>query len=79
MLPPSTVTLPWRQDAAEHYFAPLSASPWAMLLHSGYAVHPHSRYDIVVAEPRATLVTRGGHHEICEADGEPSPRPRMIR
>ncbi len=69
MLPPSTVTLPWRQDAAEHYFAPLSASPWAMLLHSGYAVHPHSRYDIVVAEPRATLVTRGGTTEICEADG----------
>lgn len=59
MLHPSTMTLPWRQDAAEFYFAPLSASPWAMMLHSGYADHPHSRYDIVVAEPCATLVTHG--------------------
>lgn len=59
MLPPSMMTLPWRQDAAEHYFAPLNASPWAMMLHSGYADHPHSRYDIVVADPRQTLVTHG--------------------
>lgn len=59
MLHPSIMTLPWRQDAAEFYFAPLSASPWAMMLHSGYAEHPHSRYDIVVAEPRTTLLTCG--------------------
>lgn len=67
MLHPSTMTLPWRQDAAEYYFAPLSASPWAMMLHSGYAEHPYSRYDIVVAEPRKTLVTRG---EITTISGE---------
>ncbi|WP_052285620.1 aminodeoxychorismate synthase component 1 [Kluyvera genomosp. 1] len=69
MLHPSTMTLPWRQDAAEYYFAPLSASPWAMMLHSGYANHPHSRYDIVVAEPRITLVTRGETTEISRVDG----------
>ena len=69
MLHPSTMTLPWRQDAAEYYFAPLSASPWAMMLHSGYANHPHSRYDIVVAEPRITLVTRGKTTDISHADG----------
>lgn len=69
MLHPSTMTLPWRQDAAEYYFAPLSASPWAMMLHSGYANHPHSRYDIVVAEPRITLVTRGKNTEISDVDG----------
>ncbi|WP_256597488.1 hypothetical protein, partial [Enterobacter hormaechei] len=34
MLSPAIITLPWRPDAAEHYFAPLSALPWAMLLHS---------------------------------------------
>ena len=73
MLPPSTMTLPWRQDAAEYYFAPLSASPWAMMLHSGYANHPHSRYDIVVAEPRITLVTRGETSEIRNADGTVTP------
>lgn len=67
MLHPSIMTLPWRQDAAEFYFAPLSASPWAMMLHSGYAEHPHSRYDIVVAEPRKTLVTYG---EITTVSGQ---------
>ncbi|MGX9742135.1 aminodeoxychorismate synthase component 1 [Pseudocitrobacter corydidari] len=59
MLLPSMITLPWRQDAAEHYFAPLSHQPWAMLLHSGHADHPHSRYDILVAQPLTILVTQG--------------------
>lgn len=59
MLSPAIITLPRRPDAAERYFAPLSATPWAMLLHSGFADHPYSRFDIIVAEPRATLVTRG--------------------
>ena len=59
MLSPAIITLPWRPDAAEHYFAPLSALPWAMLLHSGFADHPHNRFDILVAAPRATLLTRG--------------------
>ena len=56
MLSPAIITLPWRPDAAEHYFAPLSALPWAMLLHSGFADHPHNRFDILVAAPRATLL-----------------------
>ncbi|NWK87527.1 aminodeoxychorismate synthase component 1 [Raoultella terrigena] len=60
MLSPAIITLPWHPDAAERYFAPISAAPWAMLLHSGFADHPHNRFDIIVAEPRATLTTRGG-------------------
>lgn len=51
--------LPWQTDAVQHYFKALSAKPWAMMLHSGYSDHPYSRFDIMVAEPRATLVTRG--------------------
>ncbi len=58
MLSPAIITLPRRPDAAEHYFAPLSALPRAMLLHSGFADHPHNRFDILVAAPRATLLTR---------------------
>ena len=50
-LSPAVITLPWRQDAAEFYFSRLSHLPWAMLLHSGYADHPYSRFDIVVADP----------------------------
>ncbi|PHM45740.1 anthranilate synthase component I [Xenorhabdus mauleonii] len=60
--------LPYSPDLAIHYFAPLSASPWAMLLHSGAAEHPHNRFDIFVSEPIATLVTRGETTEIRLAD-----------
>ena len=61
---PATITLPWQQDAASTWFAPLNHLPWAMLLHSGNADHPHSRFDILVACPRVTLVTRGDVTEI---------------
>lgn len=69
MLSAAVITLPWRADAAEHYFAPLAHLPWAMLLHSGFAEHPHSRFDIVVADPAVTLVTRGHITEITAAGG----------
>ncbi|QRG77489.1 aminodeoxychorismate synthase component 1 [Citrobacter sp. R56] len=66
-LSPAVIQLPWRQDAAEHYFAPLSHTPWAMLLHSGHADHPHNRFDILVADPITTLVTRGEKTRVCDA------------
>ena len=68
MLHPSTLTLPWQPDAAEHSFAQLSTSPWAMMLHSGFADHPHSRYDIIVAQPCTTLVTRGDVTVVSDAE-----------
>ncbi|SES82975.1 aminodeoxychorismate synthase component 1 [Kosakonia radicincitans] len=58
-LSPAVITLPWRRDAAEYYFAPLSQQPWAILLHSGLAEHPHNRFDILVADPLTTITTRG--------------------
>lgn len=70
MLSPAVITLPWRADAAEHYFSPLSAQPWAMLLHSGFAEHAHSRFDILVADPRITLQTQGESTHICGIKGE---------
>ena len=54
---PTVMTLPWRADAAEFWFARLSHLPFAMLLHSGHAVHPYSRFDILVADPVKTLTT----------------------
>jgi len=58
-------TLPWHPDAVQHIFKALAQQPWAMMLHSGFAAHPHNRFDILVAEPRATLVTRGAETTIC--------------
>ncbi|UHR05478.1 aminodeoxychorismate synthase component 1 [Escherichia coli] len=67
-LSPAVITLPWRQDAAEFYFSRLSHLPWAMLLHSGYAEHPYSRFDIVVADPICTLTTYGGETVLCKGE-----------
>ena len=58
-LPPTVISLPWRSDAAEFWFTRLSHLPFAMLLHSGYADHPYSRFDILVADPLQTLITQG--------------------
>ena len=67
-LSPAVITLPWRQDAAEFYFSSLSHLPWAMLLHSGYADHPYSRFDIVVADPICTLTTFGKETVVSESE-----------
>ncbi len=59
MRSPTVITLPWRSDAAEFWFTRLHHLPFAMLLHSGYADHPYSRFDILVADPLGTLITSG--------------------
>ncbi|MFD3247350.1 aminodeoxychorismate synthase component 1 [Rahnella aquatilis] len=57
-------SLPYQPDAVTERFAPLSALPWAMLLHSGSAQHQHNRFDILVADPLITLTTRGARTQI---------------
>ncbi|WKZ90974.1 aminodeoxychorismate synthase component 1 [Chimaeribacter arupi] len=66
----ATHTLTYTPDALLTRFAPLSGSPWAMLLHSGRADHLHNRFDILVADPRITLVTHGEETTIAGAGGE---------
>lgn len=65
---PNIKFLPYSRRALMTLFAPLSAHPRAMLLHSGFAEHSHNRFDILVAQPRTTLTTRGAGTEI-ESDG----------
>lgn len=67
-LPPTVISLPWRHDAAEFWFARLSPLPWAMLLHSGHADHPYNRFDILVADPLTTLTTLGDSTQISSSD-----------
>jgi len=57
-------SLPYQPGALTERFTPLSALPWAMLLHSGAAQHQHNRFDILVADPLITLTTRGGLTQI---------------
>lgn len=68
----STLTLPWQENAAIRWFSALSHQPWAMLLHSGYAEHASSRFDIITAQPCMTLQTTGNLTQITPASGTAS-------
>lgn len=65
---PDYHTLPYQPDALLRLFAPFSQQPWAMLLHSGFADHQHNRFDIMVADPIATLTTQGEETRIVRAE-----------
>ena len=56
--------LPYSADAAAH-FAAIADLPWAVWLDSG----GRGRYDIVSAQPIATLVTQGKYTEITNSAG----------
>jgi len=56
---PETLQLEYHPELATTLFAPISAMPWSMLLSSASADHPDSRFDIIVANPVATLLTKG--------------------
>lgn len=68
-LTPELIFLPWRADALQQTFSALQHQPWAMLLHSGFAEHAHNRFDILVADPRVTLTTRGALTMTQDAEG----------
>ncbi|AJJ02665.1 aminodeoxychorismate synthase, component I [Yersinia pseudotuberculosis IP 32953] len=62
--------LPYHPDALLQQFTPLANQAWAMLLHSGFAQHPHSRFDILVADPKITLTTHGDKTVIVSDQGQ---------
>ncbi|MGF1723272.1 aminodeoxychorismate synthase component I [Photobacterium nomapromontoriensis] len=47
------------KDASLTWFEPFAGQPWAMILRSAASDHPDNRYDILVADPLATLETHG--------------------
>jgi para-aminobenzoate synthetase component 1 len=57
--------LPYQTDASA-YFSAIRDLPWAAWLDSGGS----GRFDILVAQPVATLVTRGAQTEISDVSGE---------
>lgn len=50
--------LTYTPDLALRIFSPIASLPWSSLLHSGFAEHPHNRFDIIVSDPLVTLETR---------------------
>lgn len=53
------IQTPYSQNIAKHHFSTIEHLPWAMLLRSAADGHPNNRYDILVANPIATLLTHG--------------------
>ncbi|MCC7080579.1 MAG: aminodeoxychorismate synthase component I [Burkholderiales bacterium] len=60
--------LPYCADPAPMFEA-VADMPWAMLLDGGAHDSAQSRYDIIVAEPWATLVTRAGVSQVHSPAG----------
>ena len=65
----SITSLAYSKDAALTWFAPLSGLPWAMLLRSAAEKHPDNRFDIIVADPLATIESENGISKVCYANG----------
>jgi para-aminobenzoate synthetase component 1 len=61
-------TLPYVEDATA-LFAPLADQPWAMWLDSGRPGSSAGRYDILVADPAATLVCDGRLTNVTDRAG----------
>ena len=55
--------LPYTEDSSA-LFESVADEPWAVFLDSGRPFTPAGRYDLIVARPVATLVTRGDNTEI---------------
>ncbi len=51
-------TLIYSSNLSLSYFSRLQHLPWAMLLRSAAEGHPNNRYDILVANPIASLITK---------------------
>ncbi|MBP2166952.1 para-aminobenzoate synthetase component 1 [Erwinia toletana] len=58
-MPPVYTPIEYTPDALHNLFARAAHLPWAMLLSSGFAEHADNRFDIMVADPCATLQTHG--------------------
>ncbi|MGH8672398.1 MAG: aminodeoxychorismate synthase component I [Burkholderiales bacterium] len=70
---PLLTGLPYREDSAP-LFEAIADLPWSAYLDSGPPRGGQGRYDIIAAQPYATLVTRGAMTEIQDAGaGEISP------
>ncbi|RXJ72412.1 aminodeoxychorismate synthase component I [Veronia nyctiphanis] len=62
--------LDYSKDAVTRFFSNIAHLPWSMLLHSAADNHPENRFDILVADPLATITHTDGQNLIAYADGQ---------
>ncbi len=66
MNPPLLQIIPYQREST-HYFEALADRPWSVWLDSGWPGTQQGRFDIIAADPMATLVCRGSDTEISTA------------
>ncbi len=66
---PMRQQIPYYSDSAP-LFATLREMPWAVFLDSGYPLIDQGRYDILTANPVATLITQGQHTYVNDQSGQ---------
>jgi len=66
----SIIPINYSQNLASQHFANIENQPWAMLLRSVCDQHPDNRFDILVANPVATITTTGDVSHIKHAENE---------
>ncbi|WEM43318.1 aminodeoxychorismate synthase component I [Photobacterium sp. DA100] len=62
--------LDYHKDASLTWFESFAGLPWAMILRSAASDHPDNRFDILVADPLATLETYGETTHIKFSNGD---------
>ncbi|MGR5061591.1 aminodeoxychorismate synthase component I [Photobacterium sp. DNB22_13_2] len=62
--------LDYHKDASLTWFESFAGLPWAMILRSAASDHPDNRFDILVADPLATLETYGETTRINFSNGD---------
>ncbi|WP_299018218.1 aminodeoxychorismate synthase component I [uncultured Photobacterium sp.] len=62
--------LDYTQEATLSWFEPFAGQPWSMILRSAAKDHPDNRFDILVADPLATLETHGEITHINFSNGD---------
>jgi para-aminobenzoate synthetase component 1 len=67
-MPPCIREFPYRPDSSP-FFETLVGRAWPVFLDSGRPASTLGRYDILTADPRVTLVSRGDQTEIRDARG----------
>ncbi|KLN64794.1 aminodeoxychorismate synthase component 1 [Vibrio sp. VPAP30] len=60
--------IPYQPDIATQYFSHIEMLPWSMLLRSPSRTHVDSRFDVLVAQPVATVTTHGNESYIVAGD-----------
>lgn len=66
---PVYTLLDYSATALTSLFSALADAPWAMMLSSGDAEHADNRFDIMVCDPKVTLITHGETTAITDEQG----------